>query len=248
LKTLSLSSASKCIWSFDKRFSLSLRWFSSCVLFLAGIFLTMEVSSPIAFGATPAKGPAASAASMMGRDVQLNGVPMPSGATLFAGDVIHLGEESTAALRFGSSLVLAAPLTEMVVDSEGVSLGNGRLQARTNGTESFAVSGAFFRVRLAAEGGLPNSTEIRVEGARAQITAVAGDAEVTAAGSTTAFKLHAGETATLDDTGQSSNNKKAAAAGAGARVPIIITVVGVATAVGIGVWQATRPTVSISIP
>jgi hypothetical protein len=136
----------------------------------------------------------------------------------------------------------------MVVDSEGVSLGNGRLQARTNGTESFAVSGAFFRVRLAAEGGLPNSTEIRVEGARAQITAVAGDAEVTAAGSTTAFKLHAGETATLDDTGQSSNNKKAAAAGAGARVPIIITVVGVATAVGIGVWQATRPTVSISIP
>ena len=174
---------------------------------------------------------------------------MPSGATLFAGDVIHLGEASTAALRFGSSLVLAAPLTEMVVESEGVSLRNGRLQARTNGTESFAVSGVFFRVRLAAEGGLPNSAEIRVEGARAQITAVAGDAEVTAEGNTTAFKLHAGETATLDDTGQSSNkNKKAGAAGVSSRVPIIITVVGVAAAVGIGVWQATRPTVSISIP
>jgi hypothetical protein len=172
---------------------------------------------------------------------------MPSGATLFAGDVIHLGEESTAALRFGSSLVLAAPLTEMVVESEGVSLRNGRLQARTNGTEPFAVSGVFFRIRLAAEAGLTNSAEIRVEGARAQITAVAGDAEVTAAGSTTAFRLHAGETATLDDTGQSSN-KKAAAAGVGSRVPIIITVVGVAAAVGIGVWQATRPTVSISIP
>jgi hypothetical protein len=186
---------------------------------------------------------------MIGRDVQLNGAPMPSGATLFAGDVIHLGEESTAALRFGSSLVLAAPLTEIVVESDGVSLRNGRLQARTNGTESFAVSGAFFRVRLAAEGGLTNSAEIRVEGARAQITAVAGDAEVTPAGSATPIKLHSGETATLDDPdpGQSPK-KRTAAAGLGSRVPIIITVVGVAAAVGIGVWQATRPTVSISIP
>ena len=52
---------------------------------------------------------------------------MPVGATLFPGDVIRLGEASTAALRFGNSMVLAAPLTELVVESEGVSLRNGRL-------------------------------------------------------------------------------------------------------------------------
>jgi hypothetical protein len=184
---------------------------------------------------------------MMGKDVQLNGAPMPSGATLFAGDVIHLGEASTTALRFGNSLVLAAAFTEVVIESEGVSLRNGRVQARANSAESFALSGAFFRVRLAAERGIANSAEVRVEGMHAQITAVTGDAEVTAAGSTTPFKLHAGETATLDDPGQSSN-KTPAAAGSGSRVPIIITVVGTATAIGIGVWQATRPTVSISIP
>ena len=133
---------------------------------------------------------------------------MPSGATLFAGDVIHLGEASTAALHFGSSLVLAAPLTEMVVESEGVSLRNGRLQARTNGTESFAVSGAFFRVRLAAEGGLPNSAEIRVEGARAQITAVAGDAEVTACGEHNSAQTALPAKRPLwMTTGQSSNKK-----------------------------------------
>jgi hypothetical protein len=39
-------------------------------------------------------------------------------------------------------------------------------------------------------------------------------------------------------------------AGAGARplVPLVITLAGTAAGIGIGVWQATRPTVSVSIP
>ena len=83
----------------------------------------------------------------------MNGTPMPAGATLFPGDVIRLGEASTAALRFGNSLVLAAPLTELVVESEGVSLRNGRLQVRAGGEESFAISGPFFHVNIAAFAG-----------------------------------------------------------------------------------------------
>ena len=114
------------------------------VLFLAGILVCATAPGSSAFGATPANGPAASATSITGKDAKLNGTPMPVGATLFPGDVIRLGEASTAALRFGNSMVLAAPLTELVVESEGVSLRNGRLQVRADGTESFAVSGPYF--------------------------------------------------------------------------------------------------------
>ena len=113
-----------------------------------------------------------------------------------------LGEASTAALRFGDSLVLAAPLTELVIESEGVTLRNGRLQVRADGAESFAISGPFFHVNIAASEGIPSSAEIRLGGMRAQVSAVAGAADLTAAGSAAPYKLHAGETATLDACGR----------------------------------------------
>ena len=126
---------------------------------------------------------------------------MPVGATLFPGDVIRLGEASTAALRFGNSMVLAAPLTELVVESEGVSLRIGRLQVRADGAESFAISGPYFHVNIAASEGVPSSAEVRLAGPRAQVSAVAGGADLTAAGSDTSYRVRAGETATLDATG-----------------------------------------------
>ncbi len=126
---------------------------------------------------------------------------MPAGATLYPGDVIRLGEGSTAALRFGDNLILAAPETELVVQTGGVNLRGGRLQVRASGAERFAVSGAFFRVNLAASGGIPSSAEIRLGGATAQISTVAGAADVIAAGSAAPYTLHAGETATLNAAG-----------------------------------------------
>jgi ferric-dicitrate binding protein FerR (iron transport regulator) len=131
----------------------------------------------------------------------LNGTPIPAGATLFPGDVIRLGEASTAALRFGNSLVLAAQDTELVVESEGVTLHNGYLQVRTGGGEPFAISGPFFHVNIAASGGGPSSAEIRLGGMRAQVSAVAGAADLTAGGSAASYRLRAGETATLDAAG-----------------------------------------------
>ncbi len=128
----------------------------------------------------------------------MNGAPMPTGATLFPGDVIRLGQNSTVALRFGKSTVLAAPLTELTVESAGVGLRIGRLQVRANSGETFAVSGPFFRVDMAAAAGVPSSAEIRLTGTRAQVSAVAGAADLTAAGSATPYTLHAGETATLE--------------------------------------------------
>jgi hypothetical protein len=163
------------------------------------------------FAATAATGPAASAASIIGRDAKLNGNPISAGATLFPGDVVRLGEDSTVALRFEDSLVLAAPDTELVVESQGVALRNGRLQVRAGGGESFAVSGPFFQVSLAAFEGIPSSAEIRVGGLRALVSAVAGAADLTAVGSAAPYKLHAGETATLDAAGADPSPAQSAA-------------------------------------
>jgi len=169
--------------------------------FLAGILVWAATPASLALGAGPASDPAASVASIIGKDAKLNGSPMPVGATLFPGDVIRLGEASTAALRFGNSMVLAAPVTELIVEPEGVGLRNGHLQVRAGGAGSFAISGPFFRVNIAASGGVSSSAEVRLAGMRAQVSAVTGAADLTAAGNAASYRLHAGETATLDAAG-----------------------------------------------
>ena len=171
------------------------------MFFLAAVLVWTAASGALAYGATPASAPAASAASIVGKDARLNGTPMATGATLFPGDVIGLGEASTAELRFGNSLVFAAALTELVIESNGVSLRTGRLQVRASGGESFAISGPFFRVSMPASGGAPSSAEIRLGGTRAQVSAVAGAADLTAPGNAAPYRLRAGETATLDASG-----------------------------------------------
>jgi ferric-dicitrate binding protein FerR (iron transport regulator) len=181
------------------------------LILLAVIFVFAAMFNSSALGATPATGPAASAASISGKDAQLNGAPMPVGATLFPGDIVRLGPDSTAALRFEGSLVLAAQQTELVVESGGVSLRNGRLQVRASGPVNFAVSGPFFHVKLAASSaGSSSSAEIRVTGMRAQVSAVAGAADLTAEGAVAPFRLNAGETATLDASGEPAATPQAA--------------------------------------
>ena len=123
---------------------------------------------------------------------------MPAGATLFPGDVIRLGEGSSAALQFGRSLVLAAPETELVIQVEGVSLRDGRVQVRSGSAQAFAVSGPFFHVDVAASAGAPSTAEVRFSKMHAQITAVSGFADITSEGYDSPYRLRAGETATLD--------------------------------------------------
>jgi ferric-dicitrate binding protein FerR (iron transport regulator) len=169
-----------------------------CALGATAALLFSVSPAPSAFGARPATLPAASASSINGNSAHLNGAPMAAGATLFPGDVIRLGEGSTAALQFGKSLVIAAPETEFVVQQDGVSLREGRLQVRANGAQPFAVSGPFFRVDVAGSSGGPSTAEIHFGKMRAQITAVAGFADVSSDGYDSAYRLRAGETATLD--------------------------------------------------
>jgi hypothetical protein len=194
----------------------------SFLLFLAGILLCGSVPDFLVFGATPEANPAASTTSITGKAVELNGTAMPAGATLFSGDVIRLGEASTVALQFGNSSVLAAPLTELVVEAEGVTLRNGRLQVRAGGEESFAISGPFFHVNIAAFAGAPSSAEIRLGGMRAQVSAVTGAADLTAEGIASAYTLHAGETATLDATGADATPGQSATSPAAGEVSRLV--------------------------
>jgi len=165
---------------------------------LSTILLLTAPLAPRAFGAPPPTTPVASATSIRGAHVVVNGAPMTAGATLFPGDVVRVGEDSTAALQFGASLVAATPLTELVVQTRGVNLRSGRLQVRANGDERIAVFGPFFSVDVAPLGSAPSAAEIRLGGTRAEISAVAGVADLTAAGNANSYKLHAGETAKLE--------------------------------------------------
>ncbi len=170
------------------------------ILGLAAAFALSFSPTPPAFGAKAAAAPVASASSINGKSANLNGAPMVAGATLFPGDVIRLGEGSSAALQFGRSLVIAAPDTELVVENEGVSLRDGRLQVRASAEQSFTVTGPFFHVNVAASAGMPSTAEIRFGKTRAQIAAIAGFADISSDGYDSAYRLRAGETATLEAT------------------------------------------------
>lgn len=200
MNTLSVAPASNQIYVNNRDALLRRSHFCGTFL-LAAALLWTALPGTVACEAMPAGRPVASAASIIGNDARLNGAPMATGATLFPGDVIGLGGSSTAELRFGNSLVFAAALTELVIESDGVSLRNGRLQVRASGADSFAVSGPFFRVNMPASGGGPRSAEIRLGGLRARVSAVTGAADLTAIGNAAPYRLQAGETATLDASG-----------------------------------------------
>jgi ferric-dicitrate binding protein FerR (iron transport regulator) len=193
----------------------------SCLYFLAGVFLSATIPSPVLHAATRDTAMSVFATSIMGKQVELNGSPMPAGATLFPGDVVRLGENSTAALQFGNSSVLAAPLTVLVVEAQSLQLRNGRLQVRVNGKLPLAVSGGFFHLNIAGEAGLAGSAEIRLHGAHAEVSAVAGLTEVTAAGNAS-FKLQPGETATFDRSDEQSSTGQTAASLAAGQVSRLI--------------------------
>ena len=165
---------------------------------IAAILAGTAAAGASSSAAAPATASAASAASVVGRNAELNGRPMPAGATLFPGDIIRIGRDSAAALQFGNSTVRADAQTELVVEAAGVTLRGGILQVRAGGADRLAVAGPFFRVSVAAAAGIPSSAEIHLGESRAQISAFAGTADLTALGAAAPIRLHAGESATLD--------------------------------------------------
>jgi ferric-dicitrate binding protein FerR (iron transport regulator) len=188
-------------------------------LLLAGILAGGFAASQSAIGAPSPVVARATAAGIRGGNVELNGARMASGAALFPGDVVTLGEASLAALQFGRNQVLAAPQTELVVEADGVSLRKGSLQIRANDGNTFRVAGPFFRVSVGASRGAASSAEIRVAGKRAQVSATSGVADLAAAGNAASYELHAGEMATLNAAGEVAAGGDASAGADDASTP-----------------------------
>jgi hypothetical protein len=191
------------------------RLFYSLPLLLTGIFLAGIFSPQFAFGAEPREIPGATATAVSGASVELNGMPMNSGAALFPGDVIRLGESSIAALQFGTGRVLADAQSELVIESDGVLLRSGRVQIREVGGHSLFVSGPYFHVSIGTSQGQPGAAEIRLAGKHAQVSAISGVADVTAMGNAAPFAVHAGEIASLDAADESAAAQNSGSPSAG---------------------------------
>jgi ferric-dicitrate binding protein FerR (iron transport regulator) len=189
----------------------------TCVTVFA-LFFSADIFQKPAFAATPEVDRGAFVTGITGAKAQLNGVKLISGTTLFRGDIITLGPDSSVALHYGNNHVLAAPETELVVGSEGVSLRRGRVQIRLAAADSFAVAGPFFRVNVVPSGGNSGSAEVHVGGSQAQVSAVAGIAELKVAGSETAYVLHAGDAARMDSASAGAEGGQASLASAAGQV------------------------------
>lgn len=169
-----------------------------CLSVIAASFLAGVAAQPLALAANPPATMKVIAADVAGPFAELNGSSLAPGATLYPGDTVKLGARSSAALQFENDLVLAAPLTELVVQPGGVGLQRGSVQLRVGGDYSLVVSAPFFQVRIASGGGASGSAEVRVGGTKARVAAIAGVTEVTPTGHAAPYLLYPGQVATMD--------------------------------------------------
>src|SRR5258706_608661 len=102
-----------------------------------------------AFSATPASPPRAFATAITGANAQLNGARLIPGATLFLGDVVKLGPDSSAAVQISgkNDQVIITPGTELVIAQQGKSAPSGK-SPKTIYIISAAVGGAALGVGL----------------------------------------------------------------------------------------------------
>jgi hypothetical protein len=224
-----------------------------------------------AFSATPASAPRAFATAITGANAQLNGARLIPGATLFLGDVVKLGLDSSAAVQISgkNDQVIITPGTELVIAPEGIRLRTGRIRVRLAGADTFPVTGPFFHVNVAASGGNPGSAEISVSGKAAQVAAVTGVADILMDGSDALHRVDAGKIAMMDDAanGEMGSGKdgslsaaepnssspaapqsNSAPSGKSRKTIYIISAAVGGAALGVGLWLSTQETVSPILP
>ncbi len=192
------------------------------------------------------------------------------GATLFRGDVLTLGPDSSVAVQVSgkNDQVIVTPGTELVIEPEGVRLRTGRIRVRLAGADTFPVTGPFFHVNVAASGGNSGSAEISVNGKSAQVTAVTGVADILMDGSDTLHRVDAGKIAMMDDAtneelGSGKDSSLSAAepnssspapqsnsvpSGKSRKTIYIISAAVGGAALGVGLWLSTQETVSPILP
>jgi hypothetical protein len=246
----------------------------TCFPLLALFVFSCVAFEQRAFGATPESAARAVATAIAGENAQLNGKRLIPGATLFPGDVVTLGADSSAAMqiRGKNDLVIATPGTALVIESEGVRLRTGRVRIRLAGEDTLPVSGPFFHVSVAGSGGNSGSAEISTNEKSARVATVTGVSDILMDGSDALHRVDAGKIAVMDDAasgdiangkdsslsaaGEASNSAGAPAtppqktqpSGASRKTIYIISAAVGGTAIGVGLWLSSREMVSPQVP
>jgi len=246
----------------------------TCLPLLALFVFSCVAFEQRAFGAAPESAARAVATAITGENAQLNGNRLIPGATLFRGDVVTLGADSSAAMqmRGRNDLVIVTPGTELVIESEGVRLRAGRVRIRLAGNDTLPVSGPFFHVSVAAFGGNSGSAEISTSEKSARVATVTGVSDILMDGSDALHRVDAGKIAVMDDaasgevgvakdssvpaTAQNSNSSggspnpgQSTPPGKVSRKGIYIISAAVGgTAIGVGLWLSSREMVSPQVP
>lgn len=100
-----------------------------------------------------------------------------------------------------NDLLIASEGTTLIIEAEGIQLRTGRVRVRLAGTDTFPVSGPFFRVSVAPSGGNAGSADIVTSDKTAQVAAIAGIADVLVDGSEISHRVDAGKIAVMDAAG-----------------------------------------------
>ena len=247
---------------------------TSAVTFLALFLFSPRAFEQPALGETLGSAPRAFATAITGANARLNGERLIPGATLFRGDVVTLGADSSAAVQISgkNDLVIATPGTQFRVEAEGIRLSTGRIQIRLAGADTFSVTGPFFRVNVAAAEGNSGSAQIFVNGESAQVKAVTGIVDILINGNDSPYRLDAGNAVTISaatgptEGGQASSGPESAKtskspdapqpqggpgpkpSGKSPKTIYIISAVAGGAALGVGLWLSSREGVSPITP
>jgi len=178
--------------------------FKPCLTLLILFFFSRGALERRVFAATPENTARGVATAITGVNVQLNGAQLKPGVTLFQGDELTLGADSSAAVQMKgkNDLLIAGEGTTLIIEAEGIRLRAGRVRVRLAGADTFPVTGPFFRVSIAPSGGNAGSAEIVTSDKTAQVAALAGLADVLVDGSEISHRVDAGKIAVMDAAGE----------------------------------------------
>ena len=125
----------------------------------------------------------------------MNDAPLVSGATLYAGDRVNVGEKAAASLQLPGGMVLAGPGSRLSVQPAGVRLESGLIQARQKAGASLAIEADYFRVRLVPAGDKPAAAEVSINKDEGRVIPMSGMADIVAAGGEDFARVTSGEAA-----------------------------------------------------
>ena len=147
-------------------------------------------------GGSAERAPLGAANVLEGR-AWVNQAPLVSGATIYVGDRVHVGEKAAASLQLPSGQVLAGAGSELFLRPSGVRLEKGIIQVRQTAGAALGIETETFRVQLEAADGKAAAAEVNVGKGEGGVVVVLGTAEVVAEGDSRTYRVKSGDGAVI---------------------------------------------------